>query len=99
MPEENSAPASVSEATKGGVLSFANISVGTATTRQQNEIDEYLHLPVENVLDPLKWWYDHRRVYPNLSQMAIDYLSIPREWFLNSVLHCTNMPCSNVNIC
>jgi hypothetical protein len=53
-PEENSALASVSKANKGGVLSFANISVGTLTGHQQNEIYKYLKLPVKNVLDPLK---------------------------------------------
>jgi hypothetical protein len=29
---------------------------------------------VENVTDPLKWWWDHRRTYPALSRMAFDYL-------------------------
>jgi hypothetical protein len=35
----------------------------------------------ENVKDPLKWWWEHRRTYPTLSHMALDYLSIPCEYF------------------
>jgi len=61
----------------GGVDEFANISINLTKSTRLSEIDEYLRLPVENVSDPLKWWYDHRRVYPNLSRMALDYLSIP----------------------
>ena len=37
----------------------------------------YLSHPVKNVKDPLKWWFDNRQTYPNLSRMAEDYLSIP----------------------
>ena len=58
---------------------FANFSIGMATTALTSELDDYLHLPVENITDPLKWWFDNRRTYPNLSQMALDYLSIPGE--------------------
>ena len=39
----------------------------------------YLRNEVENVKDPLKWWYDNRHVYPTLHRMALDYLSIPGE--------------------
>jgi hypothetical protein len=60
---------------------FTNISVaktGTSHTRH-NELDEYLQLPVENVKDSLKWWVNNCKVYPNLSRMALDFLSIPGE--------------------
>jgi hypothetical protein len=68
---------------------FANISVGTSGATTLSEVDEYLNRPVENILDPLKWWADNRRVYPNLSSMALDYLSIPRKQFNTaSVYHC-----------
>jgi hypothetical protein len=60
---------------------FANISVGISAASILSEVDEYLNHPVENTLDPLKWWTDNRRVYPNLSSMALDYLSIPRKLF------------------
>jgi hAT family C-terminal dimerisation region len=47
---------------------------------RRNELEEYLALPVEHVKDPVKWWYVNRKAYPNLSQMALDYLSIPGEY-------------------
>jgi hypothetical protein len=62
-----------------GVSLFANFSVGLSTATSLNEVDEYLNRAVENVPDPLKWWNDNRRVYPNLSSMALDYLSIPHK--------------------
>jgi hypothetical protein len=39
---------------------FGNISVATKSLAQLSEIDQYLQLLVENVKDPLKWWYNHR---------------------------------------
>ena len=45
--------------------------------QEQNEVDEYLSQAVEKVRDPIAWWWDHRKVYPKLSAMALDYLSIP----------------------
>jgi hypothetical protein len=56
---------------------FANFSVGKKTSAPTSELEDYLRLPVENVTDALKWWFDNRRTYPNLSRMARDYLSIP----------------------
>ena len=44
---------------------------------EPHEIDVYLTSAVEKVKDPLMWWWDHRKVYPNLSRMALDYLSAP----------------------
>jgi hypothetical protein len=59
-----------------GFASFSNLSIkqptGTVT-----ELDEYLRQPVENVPEPLKWWMNHAHIYPTLSPMALDYLSIP----------------------
>lgn len=45
----------------------------------EDEIDRFLALPLELVNDPIKWWWDHRNMFPNLHRMAIDYLSIPRK--------------------
>jgi hypothetical protein len=56
---------------------FVNYSVNEKSTADDSELDAYLKLPVESVQDPLKWWDDHRKIYPNLSRMALDYLSIP----------------------
>lgn len=57
---------------------FGNISLGR-TAVQRSEIDEYLALPVEQVKDALMWWYEREHVFPRLSRMARDYLSIPGE--------------------
>ena len=45
--------------------------------KEHDELDEYLFLPIDKVKDPLKWWYVNRQVYPQLSRMALDYLSVP----------------------
>jgi hypothetical protein len=52
-----------------------------------SEIDQYLRLPVESVSDLLKWWFDNCCVYPNLSCMALDYLSIPSELYCPDFSH------------
>jgi hAT family C-terminal dimerisation region len=56
---------------------FGDISVAQAKTRAEKEIDKYLRAPVESVKDPLCWWVQHRLIYPSLSRMALDYLSVP----------------------
>jgi hAT family C-terminal dimerisation region len=59
---------------------FANISVGPNIAQSpSHELDEYLHRPIENIKEPMKWWVQHSEVYPNLSRMAMDFLSIPGE--------------------
>lgn len=55
---------------------FGNISIGNKVPKR-SEIDIYLSLAAESVKDPLKWWTDNTQIYPNLSRMARDYLSIP----------------------
>ena len=46
-----------------------------------DELEEYLSQPVERIKIPdvMKWWWDKRVVWPRLSRMALDYLSIPGE--------------------
>jgi hypothetical protein len=56
---------------------FGDISVGKSISTQVNEIDAYLRQPVENIKEPLKWWFANRQTYPSLYRMASDYLSIP----------------------
>ena len=56
--------------------SFGDLSV-KQPAGHANELDEYLRQPVESVREPLKWWTHKRALYPNLSRMALDYLSIP----------------------
>jgi hypothetical protein len=42
-----------------------------------NELDDYLSQAIEKVSDPIAWWWGHWKVYPKLSAMAFDYLSVP----------------------
>ena len=46
---------------------------------QRNEYDTYCASPPINVVDALHWWLEptQQKAFPNLSRMAIDYLSIP----------------------
>ena len=44
-----------------------------------SEIDRYLSADVEHVTDPLAWWHERHGMYPQLSRMALDYLTIPGE--------------------
>jgi len=44
---------------------------------EMNELDEYLAQPIEKVRNPIGWWWDHRAMFPYLSIMALDYLSVP----------------------
>lgn len=44
-----------------------------------DELDRCLCTDVEHVTNPLAWWYKWHAVYPCLSCMALDYLTIPGE--------------------
>jgi hypothetical protein len=46
-----------------------------AATR--NKLDIYLGSDPENVSDEIGWWNNRRDHFPNLSRMALDYLTIP----------------------
>jgi len=44
----------------------------------QDELAMYLSTGHDlQVKDGLCWWYEHKHLYPNLSCMAMNYLSIP----------------------
>ena len=45
----------------------------------------YLSTDPENVKDVLIWWHERKAMYPRLSRMALDYLTIPGTLF---VIHC-----------
>jgi hypothetical protein len=47
----------------------------------RDELDRYLSTDPEHVEDVLMWWTERRAMYPRLSRMALDYLSIPGETF------------------
>jgi len=42
-----------------------------------DELTRYLVAPTERTTDPLKWWVERQSLYPRLSRMALNYLSIP----------------------
>ena len=51
------------------------------------ELDHYLKsAQVKDIKDPLQWWMDNQVSYPRLSRMARDFLIIPGEFSLYSML-------------
>jgi hypothetical protein len=59
---------------------FDNLSVfHMVTFGTLDELSCYLSTMPEDVKneDVLKWWYEYKHVYPNLSQMALNYHTIP----------------------
>jgi hypothetical protein len=42
-----------------------------------DELDRYLSTPTEQTDNVLMWWIERCHVFPRLSRMALDYLSIP----------------------
>jgi hypothetical protein len=57
-------------------------------TELRDEIEAYLQSDPEAVNDVLAWWYGKQQTYPNLSQMALDYLSIPGSIYSFSESRC-----------
>lgn len=45
-----------------------------------NELERYLSADIEDVRDAVAWWHAHQAVYPRLSRMALDYLTIPGKY-------------------
>ena len=46
-----------------------------------DELDRYLSTDPEHTNDVLLWWAEQKAIYPCLSRMALDYLSIPGMLF------------------
>jgi hypothetical protein len=42
-----------------------------------DELARYLAAPTVDVDDPIVWWIENATLYPRLSRMALDYLTIP----------------------
>lgn len=42
-----------------------------------SEFDRYIAAETEDVTDVIAWWWKRRQDFPNLSRMALNYLSIP----------------------
>lgn len=47
------------------------------STALVDEITLYLSAEPVNVNNAIKWWCEKQRTYPQLSRMALDYLTIP----------------------
>ena len=47
-----------------------------------DEITLYLREDIVDVQNPIKWWCGKRDSYPQLSRMALDYLTIPGNYFI-----------------
>jgi hypothetical protein len=46
--------------------------------QEADELQEYLSQPPERTkVNPLRWWWEKRHVWPALARMALDYLCIP----------------------
>lgn len=48
-----------------------------AASAAVTEIERYLSTGTLKVDNPLQWWTENAELYPNLSRIALDYLSIP----------------------
>lgn len=56
----------------------------------RDELDRYLSMDLEPVIDGLQWWSERKDLYPCLSLMALNYLSIPGTFYFfiyNSSFH------------
>lgn len=51
------------------------------TRELRDELDRYLSTDPEHAVDVLMWWTERKAMYPHLSRMALDYLSIPGEFY------------------
>jgi hAT family C-terminal dimerisation region len=56
------------------------------TTDLHDELDSYLGTDPEHTADVLLWWVERKHIYPSLSRMALDYLSIPGMSFTSLML-------------
>jgi hypothetical protein len=58
---------------------FDDLPSLSAPTRKElrDELDRYLSTDPEMVEEVLMWWHEYRGMYPYLSRMALDYLTIP----------------------
>ena len=63
---------------------FDNLPALTAPRQSEvcNELDAFLSVDPKNVIDMIRWWLEKCSTYPWLSQMALDYLTIPSVPFL-----------------
>lgn len=55
---------------------------GPAASQVRDQLEAYLAQGTEDCGDPIRWWYDKltRNEWPELAQMALDYLSVPGKF-------------------
>lgn len=59
---------------------FDNLSsLSIPRQQERSELERYLSTDTVPVEDALSWWFENKHVYPRLSRMAFDYLTIPGE--------------------
>lgn len=68
------------------------VPISKGTRYADDELARYLAEPVDaTVNDALAWWHSKQLVYPRLSRMARDYLSIPGASTQYDVYHSGSM--------
>ena len=66
------------------------VATGSSLTGgERDELAEWLVQPPVLTEDPLRWWLANRKLFPRLSQMAIDVHVAPGE-FLVTTFSSTN---------
>jgi len=60
------------------------------TSGERDELAEWLSQPPVPTEDPLRWWLANRKLYPRLSQMAIDVHKIPGKFLAIVFLYAAN---------
>ena len=73
-PTKISNPTQTGSGDNWDVIDFFDIPMDRI--QETDELDEHLSQAIEKVRDPIMWWWDHQKVYLQLSAMALDYLSI-----------------------
>ena len=61
---------------------FDSIMDTAPSVSMSDELQHYLAADVKDVKDALGWWHKRRKIFPELSHMACDYLSIPGEFLV-----------------
>ena len=61
-------------------------SSAPANPELRTELTQYLSTGPEDVKDPLLWWVGMQAVYPHLSRMAHNYLTIPGMFLLINII-------------
>ena len=63
------------------LLSCSSSAPAPSNPALKSELDRYLSSDPETVKDPLLWWVEKKAVYPCLSRMARNYLSILGKYY------------------